>query len=102
MEFRSLKNQDITIRKLEAKIEELQEGGEAEFKEKLEKAKQELVETEGRRTAEALEREAAMERRVQTLELQLKAESAGRAAAQVHLLDASEGAGEREAAWEAQ
>jgi homeobox protein cut-like len=102
VEFRSLKNQDITIRKLESRIVELQQGGEEELKRKLEATKQELVETEGRRTAEALEREAAMERRVETLELQLKAEMAGRAATQVHLLEESEGAGEREAAWEAQ
>jgi homeobox protein cut-like len=102
VEFRSLKNQDITIRKLESRIVELQQGGEEEFQKKLEAAKQELVETEGRRTAEALEREAAMERRVETLELQLKAEMAGRAATQAHLFEASEGAGEREAAWEAQ
>lgn len=102
VEFRSLKNQDITIRKLESRISELQQGGEEEFQSKLEAAKQELVETEGRRTAEALEREAAMERRVETLELQLKAERAGRAATQAHLFETSEGAGEREAAWDAQ
>jgi homeobox protein cut-like len=102
VEFRSLKNQDITIRKLEARIVELQTGGEEEFELKLEKAREELAETEGRRTAEALEREAAMERKVQTLELQLKAERAGRAATQAHILEASEGVGEREAAWEAQ
>jgi homeobox protein cut-like len=102
VEFRSLKNQDITIRKLESRIQELQQGGQEEFHSNLEKAKQELAETEGRRTAEALEREAAMERRAQSLELQLKAERAGRQATQAHLLEANEGAGEREAAWEAQ
>jgi len=102
VEFRSLKNQDITIRKLEAQIVAMQESGEVEMEEKLEKAKQELVETEGRRALEALEREAAMERKVHSLELQLKAEIAGRAATQAHLLEADEGAGEREAAWEAQ
>lgn len=102
VEFRSLKNQDITIRKLEKKIEELQLGGEAEFEAKLEAAKQELIETEGRRTTEALEREAAMERKVETLQLQLKAEAAGRAATNTHMLEATEGAGEREAAWDAQ
>lgn len=102
VEFRSLKNQDITIRKLEARITELQQGGQTEFQERLEAAKQELIETEGRRTAEALEREAAMERQVASLTLQLKAERAGRAATQVHMLEASEGEGEREAAWEAQ
>jgi len=102
VEFRSLKNQDITIRKLEKRIEELQEGGAAEFEAKLEAAKQELAETEGRRTTEALEREAAMERKVETLQLQLKAEEAGRAATNTHMLQASEGVGEREAAWDAQ
>ena len=54
------------------------------------------------RAAEALEREAAMERKVQSLELELKAERAGREATQAHMLEADEGAGEREAAWEAQ
>lgn len=102
VEFRGLKNQDITIRKLEAKVAELQKEGEEELQKQLEKAQQDLAETEGRRAAEALEREAAMERKVQTLELQLKAERAGREATQVHLLEADEGAGEREAAWEAQ
>eukprot|EP00536_Pseudo-nitzschia_multiseries_P001460 jgi/Psemu1/250576/estExt_Genewise1Plus.C_190003 len=102
VEFRSLKNQDITIRKLEKRIEELQQGGEEELQAKLEAAKQELAETEGRRTTEALEREAAMERKVETLQLQLKAEFAGRAATNKHMLEASEGAGEREAAWDAQ
>jgi len=102
VEFRSLKNQDITIRKLEKRIEELQQGGEAEFQAKLEAAKQELMETEGRRTTEALEREATMERKVETLQLQLKAEAAGRAATNTHMLEASEGVGEREAAWDAQ
>ena len=81
VEFRSLKNQDITIRKLEKKIEELQLGGEAEFEAKLESAKQELIETEGRRTTEALEREAAMERKVETLQLQLTVDRALRNAA---------------------
>jgi homeobox protein cut-like len=102
VEFRSLKNQDITIRKLEKRIEELQAAGEEELNDQLEKAKQDLQETEGRRATEALEREAAMERRVQTLELQLKAAEAGRVATQTHLFEADEGAGEREAVWEAQ
>ena len=102
VEFRGLKNQDITIRKLEAKIAELEEKAKESLAQELEKAHAELAETEGRRAAEALEREASMERRVQTLELQLKAERAGREATQTHLLEADEGAGEREAAWEAQ
>jgi homeobox protein cut-like len=102
VEFRSLKNQDITIRKLEARIDELQTVGEEKLQQELYKAKEELQETEGRRAAEALEREAAMERQVQTLELQLKAERAGREATQDHLLEADEGESQREAAWEAQ
>lgn len=102
VEFRSLKNQDITIRKLESRITELQADQEVEFERELTKAKEELQETEGRRAAEALEREAAMERRVLSTELQLKAERAGREATQEHLLEADEGVSQREAAWEAQ
>jgi homeobox protein cut-like len=102
VEFRSLKNQDITIRKLEAKIVELQTSAQDAMAAQLELARQELAETEGRRAAEALEREAATERKAQTLELQLRAERAGREATQAHLLQADEGAGQREAAWEAQ
>jgi homeobox protein cut-like len=102
LEFRGLKNQDITIRKLEAKIAELEMNARDSLAQEIEKAHAEIAETEGRRAAEALEREAVMERRVQTLELQLKAERAGREATQTHLLEADEGAGEREAAWEAQ
>ena len=68
----------------------------------MEKHKEELEEREGRRVTEALEREAALERKVQTLELQLKAERAGREATQAHLLEADEGVSQREAAWEAQ
>lgn len=102
VEFRSLKNQDITIRKLEGKIVEMQTLGENEMKTQIEKVQQELSETEGRRAEEALEREAAAERKVQTLELQLKAERAGNEAAQSHLLEADDTAGEREAAWDAQ
>jgi homeobox protein cut-like len=102
VEFRSLKNQDITIRKLEARIAELQTSGEENMQDQLEKYKQELEETEGRRVAEALEREAGLERKVETLELQLKAERAGREATQTHLLQEDEGVSQREAAWEAQ
>lgn len=102
VEFRSLKNQDITIRKLESKIASIQSSNEEELQTQIDKIQEELAETEGRKAAEALEREAAAERKVQTLELQLKAERAGREAAQSHLLDADDTAGEREAAWEAQ
>lgn len=102
VEFRSLKNQDITIRKLEAKIAEMQVASEMQMKEQLEKAKEELAETEGRRATEALEREAAMERKVDSLLLQLKAERAGYAATQSRMLEADEGLSQREAAWEAQ
>jgi homeobox protein cut-like len=49
-----------------------------------------------------LEREAIMARKLASLELELKAERAGSAATQAHLLEADEGLNEREAAWEAQ
>ena len=102
VEFRSLKNQDITIRRLETKIAEMERSSEEQMQARLEEARQELAETEGRRATEALEREAAAERRVAKMELELRAERAGREATQAHLLEADEGASAREAAWEAQ
>lgn len=102
VEFRGLKNQDITIRKLEKKIEDMQKSNEEELEKQLKKAQEDLAETEGRRAAEALEREAALERKLQSVELELRAERAGRDAAQATLLEADEGASAREAAWEAQ
>ena len=69
IETKNLKDQSVTVRKLETRIAELQEGAEIDMQEKLEKARQELAETEGRRAAEALEREAAMERKLENLEL---------------------------------
>jgi homeobox protein cut-like len=102
VEFKSLKNQDITIRKLETKIEQLENDREHEIQTELSKAREELAEVEGRRATEALEREASTSRKVQSLELQLRAERAGREASASRLLAAEDGLGEREAAWEAQ
>jgi len=102
VEFKGLKNQDITIRKLEAKIEQLEQDREQEIQTELSKAREELAEVEGRRATEALEREAITARKVQSLELQLRAERAGREASASQLLAAEDGLGEHEAAWEAQ
>ncbi|KAL7551233.1 hypothetical protein ACHAWF_014420, partial [Thalassiosira exigua] len=102
VEFRGLKNQDITIRKLESKIEELEEDREESIQKELKKARDELAESEGRRATEALEREASAIRKVESLALQLRAERAGREASAERLLRAEDGLGEREAAWEAQ
>jgi homeobox protein cut-like len=102
VEFKGLKNQDITIRKLEAKIEQLEKDREHEIQTELAKAREELAEVEGRRAAEALEREAVTSRKVQSLELQLRAERAGREAGASRLLAVEDGLGEHEAAWEAQ
>lgn len=66
------------------------------------KAREELAESEGRRAADALEREAATARRLESVSLQLRAERAGREASATQLLKAEDGLGEREAAWEAQ
>lgn len=102
VEFRGLKNQDITIRKLESKIEELEENKEEEIQKELKKEREELAESEGRRATEALEREALTARKLESVELQLRAERAGREASATQLLKAEDGLGEREAAWEAQ
>lgn len=102
VEFKNLKNQDITIKKLNAKIEDLIANQEEELQRELKKAQEHLAQTEGRRATEALEREAAMARKLASLELELRAERAGIEATQASLLEADEGMNEREAAWEAQ
>jgi homeobox protein cut-like len=102
VEFRSLKNQDITIRKLEEKIYELQTAGEESLRHAIDEARQELALTEGRRARDVLEREAQMEAKVQTLELQLRSERAGREASQNDMLTADDMVSSKEAAWEAQ
>jgi homeobox protein cut-like len=51
---------------------------------------------------EALEREAITSRKLESVELQLRAERAGQEASANQLLKAEDGLGEREAAWEAQ
>ncbi len=102
VEFRGLQNQDITIRKLEAKIEEMQESNEQALQEQLAKVQEEITEKASTRVADALDREATMERRLQALEMELRAERAGRVATQTKLFESDEGLGQREAAWEAQ
>jgi len=84
------------------KIEELEANKDDEIQRELKKARDELQETEGRRTIEALEREASTTRKLESVELQLRAERAGREASANQLLRAEDGVGEREAAWEAQ
>ena len=102
LEFKTLKNQDITIKKLNAKIEDLIVTQEENLQRELKKAQEHLAQTEGRRATEALEREATMARQLASLELELKAERAGSQVAQTHLLEADQGQNEREAVWEAQ
>jgi myosin heavy subunit len=102
VEFRSLKNQDITIRKLEEKIKELQISGEESIRTSIEQATQEIAYNEGRRLTDALERESALIAKVQTLELQLKSERVGREMTQNNLLIADDRVSNQEAVWEVQ
>jgi len=101
VEFKALKNQDITIKKLNAKIEELVSEQESVLERELKKAQEHLAATEGRRATEALEREAQMAQKLSSIELLLKAERAGRSAQDASLLEKDEGLNEREAAWDA-
>ena len=102
VEFRGLKNQDITIRNLEDKIAQMETLGAERMESSLEEAKEQMALSEGRRATEALEREAAMEARVQSLLVQVRAAQAGQEATQHSMLEADEGLLRREAAWEAQ
>ena len=102
MEFTKLKNQDITIRQLEEQIETLKLQSEQEVSEGVKKLQENLANAEQQRLNEVLEREAALERKISTLLLELEAEKAGRQSSQAHLFQANEGTAELEAAWDAQ
>jgi homeobox protein cut-like len=102
VEFRSLKNQDITIRKLETKIQELQNNAAQQLQDELAKLQADLLESQRRASSEALDREAVWERKVQSLQLQLDAERAGAQAAHAQLWHTADGVSQREAAWDAQ
>jgi len=64
--------------------------------------KQEILKSEARRRTETMKRAASMEGRIHSLELELRAERAGRKATQASLLEADEGSSKREMVWEAQ
>ena len=64
VEFCSLKNQDIIIRKLEGHIEQLQESKETEIHNKIDKITEEIVTMEGQRVNGVLEREKVFELKV--------------------------------------
>mmetsp|Transcript_29715 Transcript_29715/g.34482 ORF Transcript_29715/g.34482 Transcript_29715/m.34482 type:complete len:658 (+) Transcript_29715:284-2257(+) len=102
VEFKTLKNQDITIKKLNTKIEDLITNQEFELQNELKKAQQHLAETEGRRATAALEREASTARKLASIELQLKAERAGSQVVQSHLLENDNQQNEREIVWDTQ
>ena len=102
VEFKSLKNQDITIRKLETKIQQLEASVDDRVQEQVLKYQNEVEETQGRKTTEAVERQATLERQLQALETELQAERAGLAAYQADWLQRDEGLSQQEAAWEAQ
>jgi homeobox protein cut-like len=102
VEFRSLKNQDITIRKLEGKILELQDNAAQQLADELAKLQADLLESQRQAASEALDRESVWQSKVQSLQLQLDAERAGAKVAHAQLWQAADGVSQREAAWDAQ
>ncbi|GMH82182.1 hypothetical protein TrVE_jg13007 [Triparma verrucosa] len=98
-EFKSLKNQDLTISKLNKQIKQLQAGGDEDVSRRVEEEREEIEERAEEKVQEALEREAESLRRVEQLELDLKAERAGKQALDNNLTKAHEGSGSMEAAF---
>jgi len=84
-EFRELKNQDVTIRKLEEQLEDFEEQLDKRVALKVEECKAELEEGVQRRVDEVLEREAAMGKRLGHSMLQLQEASATADRMQVHV-----------------
>mmetsp|Transcript_19532 Transcript_19532/g.25303 ORF Transcript_19532/g.25303 Transcript_19532/m.25303 type:complete len:749 (+) Transcript_19532:215-2461(+) len=102
VEFKSLKNQEITIRHLEEQIETLKLEKNDSINSEVKKAQEDLIESEGQKLIEVLERCSELTIALESAQLELKAERAGKRTTQVNLLQAEEGTAELEAAWDAQ
>lgn len=90
-EFKSLKNQDLKIKTLERKVRELQAGGDEDVERRVEEASEEILERAKMQVSEALEREAEALQKVDSLELELRAERAGTQAVNSSLVKAAQG-----------
>lgn len=89
-EFKSLKNQDLTISKLNKQIKQLQAGGDDDVNRRVEEEREEIEDRAEEKVKEALEREAESLRKVEQLELDLKAERAGKVALDNNFMKAQE------------
>eukprot|EP00903_Cladosiphon_okamuranus_P005839 g5780.t1 len=99
-EFSKLKNQDITIRRLEDKIAEFEEGAEAKVEEEAEARSKELQEAADAKMEAAREREAQLEKSLQASEDMLAEARQAADGLEGRLFESSRRAQEAEAAWE--
>lgn len=102
VEFRSLKNQDITIRKLEEKIDQLQLEAEESIRTAVQAAKEEIVQAEAQQVAELLERENMLQVKIQTLELQLHSERTSYQLSQQNLSKVDDHMSNQQTIWDVQ
>ena len=102
VEFRSLKNQDITIRKLEEKIDQLQLEAEESIRTAVETAKEEVAQAEAQQMAELLERENMLQVKIQTLELQLHSERTSYQLSQQNLSKVDDHMSNQQTIWDVQ
>ena len=102
VEFRNLKNQDITIRKLEGKIVNLQESQAQTVADQVNKAQQSWQASHAEILQQALMEQDRLATQVSTLRLELQTERAGLAIRDQEWLAMDGQAQAMEAAWEAQ
>ena len=89
-EFKELKNQDITIRKLEEQLEDFEESLEGRVSEQVEVAQAEAEAVAQRRVEEVLEREAALEHKLGQAQTALAEARAGTDRLQTKLFEAAQ------------
>eukprot|EP00752_Nemacystus_decipiens_P018208 g16337.t1 len=99
-EFNKLKNQDITIRGLEDKIAELEDGAEANVEQEADARLKEVQEAADAKMEAAREREAQLERSLQVSEDTLAEARQAADGLEGRLFESSRRAQEAEAAWE--
>ena len=101
-ELANVKDQSVTIRKLQERIYQLESNEVATSQKLIDEAIAENQESADSKVQDALARESSLLMKIEALEVERKAERAGQQALNSQLLDSTNAENDREAAWSAQ
>ena len=101
-EFKGLKDQDLTIKQLQKQIKQQNEQYSVEIERRIKEGIKDGLDEGDEKVNEVMNREAEWMRKCETLELELRAERAGRQASDKNLVTGIQSQGDREEAFEQQ